>query len=64
MTRTTHPERHRTERIGWFRAPVPGFVSATAGGANVLVGAWRVTFLGALAMTITAGAGALFGAAA
>ena len=41
-----------------------GFVSARAGGANVLAGAWRVTFWGALAMTITAGAGALFGAVA
>jgi VIT1/CCC1 family predicted Fe2+/Mn2+ transporter len=28
----------------------------------VLVGAWRVTFWGALAMAITAGVGALFGA--
>ena len=43
---------------------VLGFVSARAGGANVLAGAGRVTFWGALAMTITAGAGALFGAVA
>jgi hypothetical protein len=28
----------------------------------VLVGAWRVTFWGALAIGITAGVGALFGA--
>ncbi len=41
-----------------------GFVSARAGGASVLVGAWRVTFWGALAMAITAGVGALFGAVA
>ena len=41
-----------------------GFVSARAGGASVLAGAWRVTFWGALAMAITAGAGALFGAVA
>ena len=41
-----------------------GFVSARAGGAGVLAGAWRVTFWGALAMAITAGAGALFGAVA
>ena len=41
-----------------------GFISARAGGASVLAGAWRVTFWGALAMTITAGAGALFGAVA
>ena len=41
-----------------------GFVSARAGGASVLVGAWRVTFWGALAMAITAGAGAMFEAIA
>ena len=41
-----------------------GLVSARAGGASVLAGAWRVTFWGALAMAITAGAGALFGAVA
>jgi len=40
-----------------------GLVSAKAGGANMLIGAWRVTFWGALAMAITAGVGALFGAA-
>ena len=38
-----------------------GGVAARVGGAGVLVGAWRVTFWGALAMGITAGAGALFG---
>ena len=43
---------------------VLGFISARAGGASVLPGAWRVTFWGALAMAITAGAGALFGAVA
>ena len=43
---------------------VLGYVSARAGGARVLAGTWRVTFWGALAMTITAGAGALFGAVA
>ena len=43
---------------------VLGFISARAGGASVLAGAWRVTFWGALAMAITAGAGALFGAVA
>ncbi len=41
-----------------------GFVSARAGGASTWTGAWRVTFWGALAMAITAGAGALFGAVA
>ena len=41
-----------------------GAIAARAGGASVPVGAWRVTFWGALAMAITAGVGALFGAAA
>jgi vacuolar iron transporter family protein len=39
-----------------------GAVSARTGGASMLKGAWRVTFWGALAMAITAGTGALFGA--
>jgi vacuolar iron transporter family protein len=39
-----------------------GAVSARTGGASMLKGAWRVTFWGALAMAVTAGAGALFGA--
>ncbi len=39
-----------------------GGVAARAGGAPVLAGAWRVSFWGALAMAITAGVGALFGA--
>ncbi len=39
-----------------------GAIAARVGGAGVLVGAWRVTFWGALAMAITAGVGALFGA--
>ncbi|MCY7314111.1 MAG: VIT family protein [Rubrivivax sp.] len=43
---------------------VLGFVSASAGGAGAMKGVWRVTFWGALAMAITAGAGALFGAVA
>jgi VIT1/CCC1 family predicted Fe2+/Mn2+ transporter len=41
-----------------------GSVSASAGGAPVLVAATRVTFWGALAMALTAGVGALFGVAA
>jgi len=41
-----------------------GAVAARVGGANALVGAARVTFWGALAMAVTAGVGALFGAAA
>ncbi len=40
---------------------VLGAVSARVGGASALVGAWRVTFWGALAMAITTGVGALFG---
>ena len=39
-----------------------GAVAARVGGAGILVGAWRVTFWGALAMAITAAVGALFGA--
>jgi VIT1/CCC1 family predicted Fe2+/Mn2+ transporter len=39
-----------------------GAIAARVGGASVLIGAWRVTFWGALAMAITAGVGALFGA--
>ena len=38
-----------------------GVVAARIGGASVLAGAWRVTFWGALAMAITALAGAIFG---
>jgi len=41
---------------------VLGGVAASVGGASVTTGALRVTFWGALAMAITAGAGALFGA--
>ncbi|MBC7481296.1 MAG: VIT family protein [Rhizobacter sp.] len=43
---------------------VLGVLAARAGGAQVVTGAWRVTFWGALAMAITAGVGALFGAVA
>ncbi|MBL0143006.1 MAG: VIT family protein [Betaproteobacteria bacterium] len=41
-----------------------GAIAARVGGADVLTGAWRVTFWGALAMAITAGVGAMFGAPA
>lgn len=41
-----------------------GAVAAQVGGARVWLGAWRVTFWGALAMAITAGVGALLGATA
>ena len=40
-----------------------GALAARVGGASVLVGSGRVTFWGAVAMTITAAAGMLFGAA-
>ena len=40
-----------------------GALAARAGGAPLAIGAWRVTFWGALAMAITAGIGALFGTA-
>jgi len=36
-------------------------LAARVGGANVAAGAMRVTFWGALAMALTAGAGTLFG---
>ncbi len=39
-----------------------GWLAARAGGAKATVGALRVTFWGALAMAITYGVGALFGA--
>jgi VIT1/CCC1 family predicted Fe2+/Mn2+ transporter len=41
-----------------------GAASAQVGGAPVGKGAWRVTFWGAIAMAVTAGAGVLFGAVA
>jgi VIT1/CCC1 family predicted Fe2+/Mn2+ transporter len=41
-----------------------GAVSAQAGGARIWNGTWRVAFWGAVAMGVTAGAGALFGAVA
>ncbi len=43
---------------------VLGGLAASAGGANLAVGAARVTFWGALAMALTAGVGALFGTVA
>lgn len=57
-----------TQLIPWVAATsllflaLLGGAAAGAGGALVLTGAWRVTFWGALAMAITAGVGALFGA--
>jgi VIT1/CCC1 family predicted Fe2+/Mn2+ transporter len=43
---------------------VLGGLAARVGGAPVAIGAMRVTFWGALAMGVTAGVGALFGAPA
>ncbi len=40
-----------------------GALAARTGGAPVIASAWRVTFWGALAMALTAGVGAVFGAA-
>ncbi|MES2535884.1 MAG: VIT family protein [Pseudomonadota bacterium] len=40
-----------------------GGIAAYAGGANIAVGAMRVTFWGALAMGLTAAVGAMFGTA-
>jgi VIT1/CCC1 family predicted Fe2+/Mn2+ transporter len=40
-----------------------GAVAARAGGASMPIGAWRVTFWGALAMGVTAAVGALVGTA-
>jgi len=42
---------------------VLGAIAARVGGADMATSAWRVTFWGALAMAITAGAGALLGTA-
>ncbi len=41
-----------------------GALAAQAGGAGLWPGTWRVAFWGALAMAVTAAAGAVFGAAA
>ncbi len=41
-----------------------GGLAARAGGAGMMVGAFRVTFWGALAMALTAGIGTLFGTVA
>ncbi|MBC7705910.1 MAG: hypothetical protein H7274_18440 [Rhodoferax sp.] len=41
-----------------------GALLALVGGARVWNGTWRAAFWGAVAMAVTAGAGALFGAVA
>ena len=59
------PESHLIILISVASLAFLAFLGATAawvGGANALTGAWRVTLWGALAMAITAGTGALFGA--
>ena len=38
MTRTTHPERHRTDRIGWLRAAVLGANDGIVSTASLVVG--------------------------
>ena len=38
MPRTTHPERHRTDRIGWLRAAVLGANDGIVSTASLLVG--------------------------
>lgn len=55
--------------LGWAVSAVSvgllailGALAANIGGARVSIGAWRVTLWGALAMALTSGAGALFGA--
>ena len=40
-----------------------GAIAARTGGASIAKGALRIAFWGALAMAVTAGVGALFGAA-
>jgi VIT1/CCC1 family predicted Fe2+/Mn2+ transporter len=56
--------------IGWVGGTALVFLaalgagSALAGGAPVWSGTWRVTFWGLMAMAVTTGAGALFGAVA
>ena len=55
--------------LGWVVSAVSvgllaslGALAARIGGARISVGTWRVTVWGALAMALTSGAGALFGA--
>ena len=57
-----------TNLIAWIAVTsllflaVLGTVAARVGGASPVLGAWRVTFWGALAMAVTAGVGSIFGA--
>ena len=54
---------HWVSGTSLFFLALLGAIAARVGGANVLMGAWRVTFWGMLAMAATAGVGALFGTA-
>ncbi len=38
MARSTHPERHRTDRIGWLRAAVLGANDGIVSTASLVVG--------------------------
>lgn len=38
MPRSTHPERHRSDRIGWLRAAVLGTNVGVASTASLVVG--------------------------
>jgi VIT1/CCC1 family predicted Fe2+/Mn2+ transporter len=52
---------HWVSGTSLFFLAILGAVAARVGGANVFMGAWRVTFWGLLAMAVTAGVGVLFG---
>lgn len=66
LVAATAPEAHLIALVSGaslaFLALLGG-LAARVGGAGVSVGAFRVTFWGALAMGVTAGVGALFGTA-
>jgi len=51
---------HWVSGTSLFFLAILGGIAARVGGANVFMGAWRVTFWGLLAMATTAGAGVLF----
>ena len=49
MPRTSHPERHRSDRIGWLRAAVLGANDGIVSTASLLVGAALPLAVAALA---------------
>ena len=59
-----HDENHRTHRIGWLRAAVLGANDGIVSTASLIVGAAGAdaSHGNVVAMALTAGAGALFGA--